>query len=168
AVPPRPPRDRAEHDRRASCAFPPRLPRPLGLTPRRCPARPSKAQFARYLPADLAQATVHALGVSMSEVQCRHATATLAQIAAQQHITLADLTKALRAVVYDDVGSMELLHYATREEGDALMTTYYHKIDALVQAGAGTPLAPLLGDDADIAQLPHGTPAAPPPAQARR
>ena len=167
-LPPLTARDRAAHDLLDSFDFTQRPAPPLVLTPRRCPALPSKAQFARYLPAALAQATVHTLGVSMAEVQRRHATATLAQIAAHQHITLADLTKALRAVVYDYVGSMELLHYATREEGDALMTTYYHKIDALEQAGAGTPLAPLLGDDADIAQLPHGTPAAPPPAQARR
>jgi hypothetical protein len=129
---------------------------------------PSKARFARYLPAALAQAVVHTLGVSMAEVQRRHATATLAQIAAQQHVTLADLAGALRAVVYDYVSSMEILRYATREEGDALMTTSYRQIDALMQAGAGTPLAPLLGDDAAVARLPHGTPAAPPPAQARR
>jgi hypothetical protein len=63
---------------------------------------------------------------------------------------------------------MEILRYATREEGDALLTTYYHQLDALVQAPAGAPLAPLLGDDVDVARLPHGTPAAPPAAQARR
>ena len=43
---------------------------------------------------------------------------------------------------------------------DALQMEYYRKIDALVQGRAGTPLAPLLGGDAAIAQLPHGTPAA--------
>jgi hypothetical protein len=120
------------------------------------------------LPAALAQAVVHTLGLSMAEVQRRHATATLAQIAAQQHVTLADLANALRAVVYDYVSSMEILRYATREEGDALLTTYYRQIDVLMQARAGTPLAPLLGDDADVARLPHGTPAAPPAAQERR
>jgi hypothetical protein len=114
----------------------------------------------------LAQAVVHTLGLSMAEVQRRHATATLAQIAAQQHVALAELATALRAVAHDYATSMELLHYATREEGGALMTQSYRKIDALVQAPAGTPLAPLLGDDADIAQLPHGTPAARPAGQA--
>jgi phospholipase C len=165
-LPPLTARDRAAPDLLDSFDFSQRPAPPLLLTPRRCPAVPSKAQFERYLPAALAQATVHTLGVSMAEVQRRHATATLAQIAAQQHVTLADLAKALRAVVYDYVGSMELLHYATREEGDALMTTYYREIDALVQARAGTPLAPLLGDDATIAQLPHGTPDARPAGQA--
>jgi phospholipase C len=167
-LPPLTARDRAAHDLLDSFDFTQRPAPPLVLPPRRCPALPSKAQFERYLPAALAQATVHTLGVSMAEVQRRHATATLAQIAAQQHVAADGLTKALRAVAYDYAVSLELFHYATRAEGSALMTEYFRKIDALVQAPAGAPLAPLLGDDAAITQLPHGTPAAPPPAQAQR
>src|SRR5919199_1287382 len=165
-LPPLTARDRAAHDLLDSFDFTQRPAPPLVLPPRRCPAVPTKAQFERYLPAALAQATVYTLGLSMAEVQRRHATATLAQIAAQQHVALANVTKALRAVAYDYAVSLELFHYATREEGTALMSEYYRKIDALVQAPAGAPLAPLLGDDAAIAQLPHGTPAALPAGQA--
>jgi cyclopropane fatty-acyl-phospholipid synthase-like methyltransferase len=109
---------------------------------------------------------VHTLGVSMAEVQRRHAQLTLAQIAAQQHVTLADLARALRAVVYDYATSLNLFGYVTHAQDDALQQVYYRKIDALVQAPAGAPLAPLLGNDAAIAQLPHGTPDARPAGQA--
>jgi hypothetical protein len=136
------------------------------LAPRQCPALPSKAQFARYLPAALAQAVVHTLGLSMAEVQRRHARFTLAQIAAQQHVARAAFAQALRAVVYDYATSLFLFDYATHAEDDAVQTAYYGKVDALLQARPGVPLAPLLGDDADIAQLPHGTPAARPVGQA--
>jgi hypothetical protein len=114
----------------------------------------------------LAQAVEHTLGLSMNEVQRRHATATLAQIAAHQHVALADFTKALGTVIYNYATSLFLFHYATHAEEDALQNVYYRKIDVLVQAKAGVPLAPLLGDDADIARLPRGMPAAPGGAQA--
>jgi phospholipase C len=160
-LPPLTARDRAAHDLLDSFDFSQRPAPPLVLTPRRCPALPSKAQFARYLPAALAQAVVHTLGLSMTEVQRRHARFTLAQIAAQQHVARAVLAQGLRSVVYDYATSLFLFHYATHAEDDAVQTAYYGKIDALLQAKPGVPLAPLLGDDADIAQLPHGRPAAP-------
>jgi hypothetical protein len=102
----------------------------------------------------------------MKEVQRRHARFTLAQIAAQQHVALAAFAQTLRSVVYDYATSLFLFHYATHAEEDALQTDYYRKIDVLLQAKPGVPLAPLLGDDADIAQLPHGTPATRPAGQA--
>ena len=165
-LPPLTARDRAARDLLDSFDFTQRPAPPLILHPRPCPALPTKAQFERYLPAALAQAVVHRLGVSMAEVQRRHARFTLAQIAAQQHVALADLVKALRAVVYDYATSLNLFGYVTHAQDDALQTVYYRKIDALVQAKAGTPLAPLLGDDAAIAQLPHGMPDARPAGQA--
>src|SRR3989440_1438393 len=165
-LPPLTARDRAAHDLLDSFDLTQRPAPPLILTPRRCRAFPTKAQFARYLPAALAQATVHALGVSMAEVQRRHATATLAHIAAQQHVALAAFTKALGTVVYNYATSLFLFHYATHAEEDALQKAYHRKIDMLMQARPGVPLAPLLGDDAAIARLPHGMPAAPGGAQA--
>jgi hypothetical protein len=105
--------------------------------------------------------------LSWAVVQRPHAQLTLAQIAEQQHVTLADLAKALRAVVYDYATSLNLFGYVTHAQDDALQTEYDRKIDALVQASAGTSLAPLLGDDAAIAQLPHGTPDARPAGQMR-
>ena len=165
-LPPLTARDRAAHDLLDSFDFTQRPAPPLLLTPRRCPALPTKAQFRRYLPVALAQAVVHTLGLSMNEVQRRHATATLAQIAAHQHVALADFTKALGTVVYNYSTSLFLFHYATHAEEDALQEAYYRRIDVLMQARAGVPLAPLLGDDADIARLPHGMPAAPGGAQA--
>jgi phospholipase C len=165
-LPPLTARDRAAHDLLDSFDFTQRPAPPLLLTPRRCPALPTKAQFQRYLPVALAQAVEHTLGLSMNEVQRRHATATLAQIAAHQHVALADFTKALGTVIYNYATSLFLFHYATHAEEDALQNVYYRKIDVLVQAKAGVPLAPLLGDDADIARLPRGMPAAPGGAQA--
>jgi phospholipase C len=160
-LPPLTVRDRAAHDLLDSFDFSQHPAPPLVLTPRPCPALPTKTQFQSYLPAALAQAVVHTLGLSMKEVQRRHATSTLAQIAAHQHVALADVTKALGTVVYNYATSLSLFHYATPAEGDALQEAYHRKIDALMQAKAGVPLAPLLGDDAAIAGLPHGTPAPP-------
>src|SRR5919204_1373716 len=128
-LPPLTARDRTAHDLLDSFDFRQRPAPPLVLTPQRCPALPSKAQFGRYLPAALAQAVVHTLGVSMAEVQRRHATATLAQIAAQQHVPLANLARALRAVVYDYATSLTLFGYVTRAQDNALQTDYYRKID---------------------------------------
>jgi hypothetical protein len=106
--------------------------------------------------------------LSMNEVQRRHATSTLAQIAARQHVALAHFTRTLGTVVDNYATSLFLFHYATHAEASALQRAYHRTIDALMQARAGTPLAPLLGDDADIARLPHGSPAAPAGTQAGR
>jgi hypothetical protein len=131
---------------------------PLILKTRPCPALPTRTQFASYLPAVLAQATSHALGLSMSEVQRQHTTRTLAQIAAERHVAPATLAAALTAVVGDYASGAEVLGYLTATQGDALQKQQAATIEAMLQTRPNVPLAPLLAGDADIARLPHGTP----------
>src|SRR5918911_3448155 len=94
-LPPLTARDRTAHDLLDSFDFGQRPAPPLLLHPRSCPAGPTKAQFERYLPAALTQAITYMLHLDTTEIQRRHATKTLAQIAADHKVPLSALTKDL-------------------------------------------------------------------------
>lgn len=128
---------------------------PLLLKQRGCPAGPSPKEFQGYLPGITAQAVEHALGLSVAQVRSLHRTLTLAQIAAQRHVPVATLTKAMRDAVDNYWFSAQILGYATREYGRAMTQKYEAQVDAIVKAKPGSHLLPLIGRSADVAALPH-------------
>ena len=109
--------------------------------PRRtCTPVPHKAQFQHLLPAAERQALTYTLGLSMPEIQRRHATERLAQIAADRHVAVTTLSQAMNDAVTQFVVGEELLGYATGEEGDNIRKTYEQTISRLITAKPGTPL----------------------------
>jgi len=130
---------------------------PLLLHQRGCPVGPSQKEFQSYLPGITAQAVEYALGISIAEVRSLHRTLTLAQIAAQRHVPVATLNKALDDAVGNYWFSAQILGYATREYGRAMQQQYAKLVDAIIKAKPGSRLLPLIGRGADIAVLPHNT-----------
>lgn len=139
-IPPLTTRDRTAHDLLDSFDFNQAPAPPDVLQRRTCSLVPPEAKFQHFLPDALTQAITHTLGLSMAEVQQRHATRTLAQIAADRHVAAGTLTNAMNDAVYQFAFSEELLGYDTREEGDALRKDYKTKIDTLMTAKPGAPL----------------------------
>ncbi len=157
-LPPLTGNDRAAHDTLDLFAFQQRPAAPLVLTTHACPAVPTKARFQRYLPAALTQALTHTLRLSLAEIQRRHRTQTLAQIAATQLVPLIAVSRALNDAVIAYANSGELLAYVTREQDGALRKTYATRVADLLRAAPGTPLTPpLLADARGVSVLPHGT-----------
>lgn len=137
-------RDRTAHDLLDSFDFN-QQPAPPYILPRRsCTLIPPKTQFQHVLPAALRQAITHTLGMSLAAVQRRHATQTLARIAAERHISLATLARAMNDAVGEFVLGEELLGYATRGEGNAILVAYKRTIAALMTVKPGTSLSPPL------------------------
>jgi phospholipase C len=150
-------RDRNAHDLLDTLNFSQQPIAPLVLKTRTCPAMPTKQQFQHYLPAALTQAVTDTLRLSMAEVQRRHQTQTLAQIAAAQHIPLKALSTAMQNAVNAVAFSAEIQGFDTRDEGNALSAAYKSKIKSLVNAPPGASLEPLVKGAQDVALLPHGT-----------
>src|SRR5207248_9468502 len=134
---------------------------PLLLPPRACPNGATRAQFERYLPAALNQAVGHTLGLRMAEIERRHKSRTLAQIAAAQKVPVPALTKAMQDAVNQFAFSGEVQGFLTREQGTALQGAYARKIAALMQARPASPLVPPFGPPGTPAVLPVATPASP-------
>ncbi len=155
-LPPLTQRDRNAHDLLDSFDFNQRPNPPLILPQRRCPAQPSRADFTtHYLPAALTQAFTHALGLPFAQIQRLHATQTLAQIAARQHVPLSSLTLAAQRAIEAYSFSDMLLGYASYKDSDTMVPKLEQRVAALIHARPGTPLSPLLGENPSI--LPHGT-----------
>lgn len=151
-------RDRTAHDLLDTLDFGRPPAPPLILRPRACSALPTKQQFHRYLPAALAQAVTNTLGLSMAEIQQRHRTRTLAQIATERRVTVSTLTNAMQTAVNAIAFSAEIQGFDTREQGAALSKDYMARIPPLVRAKPGASLAPLIQGAQDMALLPHGVP----------
>ena len=133
-------RDRTAHDLLDSLDFTPQAAPPWILLPRTCTPVPPKAQFQQFLPAAERQALTYTLGLSMPEIQRRHASRQLAQIAAERHVAVATLSQAMNDAVTQFVFGKELFGYATQEEGDNIRKTYEQTISQLIRAKPGTPL----------------------------
>jgi hypothetical protein len=133
-------RDRTAHDLLDSLDFTPQAAPPWILLRRTCTPVPPKAQFQHLLPAAETQALTYTLGLSMPEIQRRHATRQLAQIAAERHVAVATLSRAMYDALTQFVFSEELLGYVTRGEADSISKTYEQTISHLMTAKPGTPL----------------------------
>jgi phospholipase C len=152
-------RDRTTHDIFDSFDFTQRPAPPLLLKERTCPGGPTEEQYPRYLAGALTQAVEHTLKLRMAEVTRRHATHTLAQIAAQQQVPVSRLRAAMRTAV--DLIVLLGLSKGFTAESARIQRTSPAQIDAVLYARPGSPLSPPLGSGRDVALLPHGTPPAP-------
>jgi len=158
-LPPLTARDRAARDTLDLFDFSRRPASPLVLGTRPCHAAPTRAEFEQYLPAALTQAVTHALRLSLAEIERRHATQTLAGIATARRVPPATLSALLRTTVAAYSSGGQLRDIFTGGEAAAIQRDYAHRIDLLLQAKPGAPLAPpLLRDERGTAILPHGTP----------
>ena len=133
-------RDHVAHDLLDSFDFTQKPAPPLILPQRTCTRVPPAAQFQHVLLAAERQALTYTLGLSMPEIQRRHATQRLAQIAADRHVAVATLSRAMNDAATQFVFGAELFGYATREEGDNVRKTYERTISRLIMAKPGTPL----------------------------
>jgi hypothetical protein len=95
----------------------------------------------------------------MAEVTRRHATQTLAQIAAQQKVPVSQLRTSMRTAA--DLIVLLGVSKGFTAESARIQRTSPAQIDAVLYARAGSPLSPPLGGGRDVALLPHGTPPAP-------
>lgn len=137
-------RDQQAHDLLDSFDFSQAPAAPLILPPRACNDIPSKAQMTNhYLPAALAQAVQHALGMSIAELRRLHTTQTVAAIALSRHVAPVTVANALRDATGSFAFSEQILGQMTREEGQALRARLFHQIDALLTTRPGARL-PLL------------------------
>jgi phospholipase C len=152
-------RDRTTHDIFDSFDFTQRPAPPLLLKERTCPGGPTEQQYPRYLAAALTQAVEHTLKLPMAEVTRRHATQTLAQIAAQQKVPVSQLRTSMRTAA--DLIVLLGVSKGFTAESARIQRTSPAQIDAVLYARAGSPLSPPLGGGRDVALLPHGTPPAP-------
>jgi phospholipase C len=131
---------------------------PLILPQRDCPTGFSAAAFPTLVAAALTQTLQSDLHLAMPTIEARHATETLAQIAAQRKISTADLSYHLHWVLRALVNTAGDLHYLTHAQVTALLNGTGSRVSALLTAPPGTPLVPTFGDPSDIALLPHATP----------
>ncbi len=102
--------------------------------------------------ASLTQTVEHLLGLSFPQLEDRHASLTLAEIAAGRGGPAETLSAAMNATI-------DAYAFAKAVEGQATQQAIaqaHNGVSALLQAPAGSPLAPLLGSDQDVAALPHG------------
>lgn len=140
-IPPLTERDRSAHDLLDSFDFAQQPAAPLILQRRTCTLVPPEVRFQRFLPSALTQALTYTLKLSLPALQQRHTTRTLTQIAADQKVAAATLTRAMNDAVTQFAFSEELLGYATREEGDGIRALYKKRISDLMTANPGTPLS---------------------------
>ncbi len=156
-LPPLTTRDAGAHDLLDVFDFQQRPAAPLVLQPRPCTPMPTRAQFDRDLGGALTQAVTHTLGLSLADVERRHATRTLAQMAADRSVPLSRLDKALRLVIATWGNSGVNQGLFSGAQASALQQTVTTRVEAVLQAKPGTPLSPPLGGPSAVAALPHGT-----------
>ena len=130
----------------------------LPLTTRSCTPGPTMAQFPAYLRAAFTTTLQYDLHLPMTAIIQKHATSTLAQIAAVQHMSLKKLTQDLN----DDVNNMTFFvqnqDLITHEQDNNLRTTYARKITATLSVAPGSALGSLFGTASDAALLPRAQP----------
>ena len=160
ALPPLATRDRAAHDTLDSFDFAQRSTPPLLLKSRTCPSGISKADYARYVPAAVAQTLVATLGLGRGEIIVRHAKQTLAQIAADRKVSAATITARIRYAISALNFAAAVQHYLVGSQLSDTLQRYTQSLAALLKAPPGSSLSPLLGTSDAVmrVQLPHGTP----------
>jgi phospholipase C len=150
-------RDRKARDLLDAFNFAQQPTSPLMLHARSCASGFSKAQFQRYVRGVLSQTLTATLHLSLAEIERRHATETLAQIAAQQGVSRASLIAAVRSAYFNLTNAAQILGYVTQAQENTAHPAYLRAFNMLLDAPPRAPLT-MLGSEQDIASLPHGTP----------
>jgi phospholipase C len=150
--------DRSAHDMLASFDFTRKPASPLVLKTRSCATGISLADYRKYLPAAVEQTMTASLHLSRSQIIKRHATKTLAQIAAAQKVSQADLMANLRYAVTSLTFAANVPHYISSTEANNTWHRYEGLLTTLLKARPGASLAPLLDPSGLSVQLPHATP----------
>jgi phospholipase C len=152
------PYDRAASDVFGAFNFAQKPAAPLVLSTRACAAGISLADYRRYLPAAVEQDITWTLGLSRAQVVKLHATQTLGQIAARQHVSTATLQANLKYTVFALTFAVNVQHLLSGQEENATIQRYQQLLSSLLSAKPGTDLTPLLDPSGLTVQLPHGTP----------
>ena len=151
-------RDKQAHDLLDTLNFSQKPNSPLPLSPRSCAPGFSKAQYAQYVPGALSQTLTATLHLSLAQIEQRHASQTLAQIAAAQHVSSATLVAAVRSAYFSLTNAADTLGYLTHTQENSDRASYMQRFTSLLDARAGTSLASMLGSAQQMEELPHGTP----------
>jgi phospholipase C len=131
---------------------------PLMLQPRYCVNGLSLADYRKDLPAAVEQTITATLGLSRYQIIQRHATKTLAAIAAQQGVSTATLQANVRYAVSALTFTVNTPRLISGTEAASTQRYYNQLLASLLKAKPGTSLAPLLDPSGLTMQLPHASP----------
>ena len=150
-------RDKNAHDLLDTLDFTGKPNPPLLLKTRACAAGFSKAQYTSFQPGILSATVTSTLHLSLAQILRLHATKTLSQIAAQQHVTRNALAYNVKYGFYALSSAAQMLGYITHAQENNDRISYLRDFSALLDVPPGKKLS-MLGSEQDMAALPRGTP----------